>query len=461
MATFYKFYSPCNLESDGYDTDVEFDEEEHCFNMKHNDAAIEKSFRRQIKPNLRRKDGHYQMETRVKRVHDEQQDDPRFYSGHHWEVDGRYHSESEPEDTYGDEFNNRPLQLERTTCKLTIIAVQDAMNAEQRRRVRRQKQTSQKALKIFKPLNRELEQVITRNEERLKKEKKSFVRDMGDAKDEFMIELTRRYQDGVIEKEFEVEKDRRLHLYDEMTDSDQTDPQFLLRVTSLAKNSKYWRDIQFELSGAFNDLDEVHKEENHAVDDLFLELKDEFIQSFKSATNLMKLHMTEERERRRRLWEVRSLASGQREIDGKRKLMMESKTNVDEELRRMNAGVTKADCFDQGVGLGFSTKVMDHSLEVMVRRVNAILVDRACAEERAIRLGDIAVEIQHGGLDSLTEALKDAMLSIQEQMLLSIFHGHKVSSPMKMESNLDGETEQDKKLRTARLKSRRQSCVVT
>lgn len=38
------------------------------------------------------------------------------------------------------------------------------MNAEQRRRVRRQKQTSQKALKIFKPLNRELEQVITRNE---------------------------------------------------------------------------------------------------------------------------------------------------------------------------------------------------------------------------------------------------------------------------------------------------------
>lgn len=65
------------------------------------------------------------METRVKRVHDEQQDDPRFYSGHHWEVDGRYHSESEPEDTYGDEFNNRPLQLERTTCKLTIIAVQE------------------------------------------------------------------------------------------------------------------------------------------------------------------------------------------------------------------------------------------------------------------------------------------------------------------------------------------------
>lgn len=55
----------------------------------------------------------------------------------------------------------------------------------------------------------------------MKKEKKSFVRDMGDAKDEFMIELTRRYQDGVIEKEFEVEKDRRLHLYDEMTDSDQ------------------------------------------------------------------------------------------------------------------------------------------------------------------------------------------------------------------------------------------------
>lgn len=63
---------------------------------------------------------------------------------------------------------------------------------------------------------------------------------------------------------------------------------------------------------------------------------------------------------------------------------------------------------------------------IVLFRVNARDVDRACAEERAIRLGEIAEEIQNGGLDSLKEALKDAMLMVQEQMLLSVFRGHKV-----------------------------------
>lgn len=58
-------------------------------------------------------------------------------------------------------------------------------------------------------------------QERLKKEKKEFVKEMGDAKDDFMIELVRKYQDGLIQEDFEAEKERRLCLYDEMTDSDQ------------------------------------------------------------------------------------------------------------------------------------------------------------------------------------------------------------------------------------------------
>lgn len=61
------------------------------------------------------------------------------------------------------------------------------------------------------------------------------------------------------------------------------------------------------------------------------------------------------------------------------------------------------------------------------RRVHARDVDQACAEERILRLAEIAKEMEFGTMDSMKEALKDAMVLIQEQMLLTKFHGHKVN----------------------------------
>ena len=42
----------------------------------------------------------------------------------------------------------------------------------------------------------------------------------------------------------------------------------------------------------FSIFQEVHVEEDHAVGDIFNELKDEFVLSFKRATFLMKFHMS-------------------------------------------------------------------------------------------------------------------------------------------------------------------------
>lgn len=54
--------TPCVVGSDGYNSDVEFDEDEdHVFNVRLNDAAIEKSHKRHIRPNLPRKEGHYKV----------------------------------------------------------------------------------------------------------------------------------------------------------------------------------------------------------------------------------------------------------------------------------------------------------------------------------------------------------------------------------------------------------------
>ncbi|KAJ8036664.1 hypothetical protein HOLleu_20707 [Holothuria leucospilota] len=468
MATPYTQYHQGYLDSEGYETDYEceFDEEEkeHCFMLRTNDAILDKAFRRHFKQSLPRKEGHYKLQTRVRKVHDEENVD-RFYSGHHWEVDGRYHSGSDLDEQPGDEFNNRPLQLERTTCKLTVLAVQDAMGAEQRRRKRKQSQLADRAKDALKPLHNELEAIINRNEERLKQERKESVREMGDVKDDVMIELIRQYNDQILEEDVESERQRRLEQYDQLTESDDINDENRERLKSLAFVSSLWQDMQCELTGAFNDLDEVHTEEDNAVNGLFLELKDEFIRSFQRATHLMKLHMTEEKERRRSLSEARSIAAGQKDMDTTRKKAMLAKTAVDEELNRLFAGVKKDDSFGTGVGQGQASRDMDQTLEGLVHKVHARDVDQACAEERIVRLAEIAEEMEFGTMDSMKEALKDAMVLIQEQMLLSKFHGHKVQTTVTKTSgrqvSQEGETEQDKKLRTARLKSRRQSCVVT
>ncbi len=48
-------------------------------------------------------------------------------------------------------------------------------------------------------------------------------------------------------------------------------------------------DVNFFVSNIFQQ--EVCKEEDHAVDDLYLELKDDFVCSFRRASLLMKFHM--------------------------------------------------------------------------------------------------------------------------------------------------------------------------
>ena len=56
--------------------------------------------------------------------------------------------------------------------------------------------------------------------------------------------------------------------------------------------------------------------------------------------------------------------------------------------------------------------------------------DHACALERARRIQEIEEEVQPGKRkDPLKEHIKDVMVDVQEQMLLQIFHGHKVGFP--------------------------------
>ena len=51
--------------------------------------------------------------------------------------------------------------------------------------------------------------------------------------------------------------------------------------------------------------------------------------------------------------------------------------------------------------------------------------DQACARERAERIREME-DILHGKVDPYKEHTKDAILKVQEQMLVNIFHGKRV-----------------------------------
>ncbi|XP_033625308.1 uncharacterized protein LOC117288527 isoform X1 [Asterias rubens] len=434
--------------------DYDAEEPEKKYHQDLSSRIKEKAYRRLVKTGIPRRPGFYQLQTCHSMAN---KPSGHYYNGKHWEMAQQSQSKGSVAAVL------RPL--ERTTRRLTICAVNQAANEEQRRRSKDEAREMQLACRILLPLQKEFKNIIALNEEEQKQEEEFKKMDLYQEKDCVMAQLLHFKDAKRVDNATEEERQRRMSIMSELTDDEKSsgDASFREMLRSLSQMSKLWKDIQDELSYAVTDLEEVHVEEEHAVGDIFNELKDEFVLSFKRATFLMKFHMAEENERQRRVNEARLLESGQKQMDKVTRRSSYNKEMNQQELMRVFNGILMSEHEKEAQDEYASDQRKLATMEEMLRRNSIKVADHACAEERARRLQEADEEMRAGiRIDSLKERIKDVMVDVQEQMLLQIFRGHKIRVTDRREDPYDQEeTAQDRKLRSQRLQSRRKSCVVS
>ncbi|XP_022105610.1 uncharacterized protein LOC110987305 [Acanthaster planci] len=439
--------------TDDEDEDYDAEEPERMYHLDLSSRIKEKFHRRLVKTGIPRRPGFYQIQTSRSMA----KPSGHFYSGKHWEM--------APQSA--DKCDVRALQkpLERTTRRLTICAVNQACDFEQHRRMKNEAREMQQAGSLLSPLNKEFKRIIAFNEEEQQKEEMGKRQALMEDKDCVMAQLLYRDNAKNIQQAVEEERHRRMTIMSELTDEEKSsgDANFREMLRSLSKVSKLWQEIQDELSNAVHDLEEVHEEENHAIGDIFNELKDDFVLSFKRATLLMKFHMAEENERRHRVNEARLLSSGKKKLDPVQRRSSYMKDLTQQELVRVFNSVVMAENEKEEKEEVETDQHKMTAMEEMLRRHSIKEADHACALERVRRIQEAEDEVQPGARrDPLKERIKDMMVDVQEQMLLQIFRGHKVRHAEPRDIGYyAGESSQDRKLRTLRTQSRRKSCVVS
>ncbi|XP_038076595.1 uncharacterized protein LOC119744629 [Patiria miniata] len=439
--------------SDIEDDDYDAEEPEKMYHLDLASRIKEKFHRRLVKTGIPRRPGYYQIQT----CRSMAKPSGHYYTGKHWEM------APQGADRGGVGALQRPL--ERTTRRLTICAVNQACDDEKGRRTKNEAREMQVAGRLFSPLNKEFKHIIAFNEEEQEKEETCKRQGLMEGKDCVMADLLYQQNGKKLNRGIEEERQRRMTIMSELTDEEKSsgDANFREMLRSLSRVSKLWQEIQDELSNAVHDLEEVHEEEDHAIGDIFNELKDDFVLSFKRATLLMKFHMAEENERQRRLNEARLLSSGKKQLDQVQRRSSYMKDLTQQELVRVFNGVVMAEN-EQQEKLEYETDLRKGMfMEQMLRRHSIQEADHACALERVRRIQEAEDDLRPGTRkDQLKEHIKDIMVDVQEQMLLQIFRGHKVriADPRDIRYYAD-ESPQDRKLRNVRTQSRRKSCVVS
>ncbi|XP_071492071.1 uncharacterized protein [Diadema antillarum] len=410
-------------------SDFQYDEDKHdrVFMMSQADEVREKVLKRHLKHRLPRKPGMYELPTRRRSV---QTNGKRFYHGHHWDVGGNASSRNEGADAIDLEPScSPPVNFEHTTRRLTIQAVDEAVDVEQLRRIQTESRDQERARSVLSPVNKELKSLVHKSKKEEKKTEKKNIKKVEETKNMVMEEMLHKKHLKELQGEEEEERQRRMRRMEELTDDDKSsaDKHLLSEVKAMSNTAKVWCNVRQELEGAFHDLEEVHDEVDHAVDDLYQDLRDDFVLSFKRTTHRMKLHVLEETERRRRLNLMKSLSEGDEVVDPVHQRSLEAKDSVHEELLRTFALVKLAEDEEEETSRERAKLLMVDALDEMLHAIKIKAVDDACAEERKRRIREAEKESRDPRVNPAKERMRDAVRLVQEQMLLQKFNGKKMN----------------------------------
>lgn len=373
----------------------------------------------------------------------------KLYDGKHWNVDvGR--------------------QFERSTRRLTTQTITKAVGEEQSRQVSDAKQRRTRARKSLTPLVAEFKGILRFSEKMQTVNNVSQQKRAAAIKEEIQQELVRKKNRERIANEIEQERREQIRLLRAMAPNAKRSVSKEEMLKSMAetnnRRSMINRDLE-EASSRLKDSEEAMTNKYHLA---MGEMLDE---------SLIKVVQTFDRSKTRALCEeekIRKIREQNKKQNSKDKTKIKDTRLYDgvmNDLKRLSQLVKLEESATESTQKTKIKELKTECQEELMRKISRKWAEQVTATERVRRIQEIEMNLNR--MDDAKEDMKNMMSRIQRQMIIERFGGKWITqTPVNMhrqracgesagESAMrKDQSEQDRKLRSIRMKCRRQSCVV-
>lgn len=379
-----------------------------------------------IKSGLKRQPGHYHLRDRR---HTDLEPRRQGYDGKNWEV-------------------SLPIQLQRSTPRLTRYMIGKLIKQEQKSRVQGDQEGQQMlAIKSLEPLVQEFKGIILYNSNRLAKERGHQIAEVEKLKDSVQWEMLRKKLIKQHSEEAEEERTQRIKVLNGLLDNDKRTPSIEDLLIGMAETNYKRSMLNKDLTEAQENLEHNKNEESNNYHTAMSEMLDEslgkVVHTF--ATNETKTLCAKE--------QIRQVA----EQNNQQNPSKNQKTKM-EVLMELKKAFEKVETEEQRAKQKERTKLIDMKVAVqeeLLRKVASKWVDVAIAEERSRRI------LEASNTNPTLNRMRHLVSRVQRQMLLEKFRGTWVNIAEKLEMETEAsvdrkkETEVDKQLRRQRENQRR------
>ncbi|XP_060075857.1 uncharacterized protein LOC132555526 [Ylistrum balloti] len=364
--------------------------------------------------------------------------DGKSYAGKHWDVEGA-------------------VPLGRATRRLTIHHINAEVNKEKARKVTLEESEKTIASQTLSPLNEEFNDTLRFSEKKMKTKEASMKNQQAKVKDDMQLQLLHYTHAGLVAMETEEERYNQIKLLRAMLSNVDKSPSVEDLVDAMAETNQKRSYINRDLEEAFGKLIEDERSLDDDYREAMMEMLDEsLIRVVLNKDRDITKKMSED-EQKERVMEQNNLFK-----DQQRAKAMKNFEKVLADMKRIYQQVLDE---EEEIEERYKDKVRELKFKVqeeLVRKIAVKWVQKACADEKTRRIQ----EFENAGTTKnkvAWEAMKNLMSRVQRQMILSKFDGKWIDFKEKEKAKMHElfpETDQDRKIREMRTKSRRPSCVV-
>ncbi|XP_033731530.1 uncharacterized protein LOC117321174 [Pecten maximus] len=365
----------------------------------------------------------------------------KSYCGKHWDVEG-------------------VTPLARSTRRLTLHNVNTEVDKEKARKIQKEDSEKREASQTLCPMNKEFNDTVHFSEKKMRAEAASMRNHQAKIKDDMQLQLLNFTHAGLVALETEEERFNQIKLLRAMLNNVNKSASIEDLVDAMSETNEKRNHINRDLEEAFGRLVEEEKDLDDDYREAMMEMLDEsLIRVILNMDRDVTKKMFED-EKKERVMEQNNLLK-----DKKRAKAMKNFEEVLDDMRRIYQQVLDE---EERIEESYKDKVREvktRMQEELVRKFAAKWAEKACADEKTRRIQ----EFENPGTKKNVawESMKNLMSRVQRQMILSKFDGKWIDfkeeakkEKAKRHETLVPETEQDKKIRQIRTRSRRPSCVV-
>ncbi|OWF40944.1 caldesmon-like [Mizuhopecten yessoensis] len=384
---------------------------------------------------IKKQPGFYELRDRKQKSLDE-----KTYSGNHWDVEGM-------------------APMARATRRLTLHHINAEVDKEKDRKVHFEETEKLMASEALSPMNKEFDDTMKFSGKKMKTETASVKNHQAKVKDDMQLQLLNYTHAGLVAMETEEERFHQIKLLRAMLSNVDKSPSVEDLVDAMSETNQKRTYINRDLEEAFGRLVDDEKCLDDDYRGAMMEMLDE---------SLIRIVLNMDRDVTKKLFEdeqkERVMEQNNLLKDKERAKAIQNFDKVLDNMRRMYQQVLEE---EERIEESYKEKVRELKSRVeeeLVRKIAAKWVEKACADEKTRRIQEC--ENVDREKNVAWESMKNLMSRVQRQMILSKFDGKWVDFKEEARKEkakiieLLPETNQDRKMREMRTRSRRPSCVV-